>query len=124
MKQTILKLLLLLVILITAFNCQKDDDFEESNNFQTKNNVIAKRVTLNEIKKNSHLRQSLQKIENQFDYIKKNKINSKINSVDNAFTILTDEIILINTDSTEAYTFRIEIPTHPNSAFENFVIER
>lgn len=59
------------------------------------------------------------------DYYKSaHKSLSKINTIDSTFSILTDEIIEVVTDSTEAYTFRIEVPTHAISLFENFVIEK
>ncbi len=97
-------------------------------------------MTLNEVKANSIIKRSLDKIENQFDFNKLNTSkksknigntntsaavsNDPINSKDNTFTILTDEILQVSTDSTDVYTFRIEIPTKPESDFENFVIHK
>jgi len=49
---------------------------------------------------------------------------SKVDATDGSFTILTDEILEVLTDSTEAYTFRIETPTDSLSTFENFIIEK
>lgn len=130
MKTNKLKNLLKIVTLsfgVSLFffsSCEKDDTFDENISTVQKSNVIAKRVTLNEIKENQTLKRSLDKIEKQFDYFKKGNEFSKINSTNNLFSILTDEILQVTTDSTEAYTFRIETPTHSNSAFENFVIEK
>ena len=47
-----------------------------------------------------------------------------ITNKDNTFTILTDDILQISTDSTDVYTFRIETPTKSESDFENFVIHK
>lgn len=123
-KLTKIGILIFGISLFFFSSCEKDDTFDENISTIQKSNVIAKRVTLNEIKENQTLKQSLDKIEKQFNYIKKNNEFSKINSTDNSFSILTDEILQVNTDSTEAYTFRIETPTHSDSAFENFVIEK
>jgi len=127
MKINKLTKLLILIFGISLFffsSCEKDNNFDENISTIQKSNVIAKRVALNKIKENQTLKQSLDKIEKHFNYIKKSNEFSKINSTDNTFSILTDEIIQVNTDSTEAYTFRIETPTHSDSAFENFVIEK
>ncbi|WP_159292199.1 hypothetical protein [Tenacibaculum maritimum] len=123
-RLTKIGILILGISLFFFSSCEKDDTFDENISTIQKSNVIAKRVTLNEIKENQTLKQSLDKIEKQFDYIKRNNKFSKINSTDNSFSILTDEILQVNTDSTEAYTFRVETPTHSDSAFENFVIEK
>lgn len=125
MKPKILKpLILLFGISLLLVNCQKDDDFQDRHALPLKGNISAKRVTLNEIKKNELLKQSISKIEKQFDYNKINSGNARINATDNSFVILTDEIIEVATDTTIAYTFKIETPTNPESSFENFVITR
>ncbi len=91
MKPKILKpLILLFGISLLLVNCQKDDDFQDRHALPLKGNISAKRVTLNEIKKNELLKQSISKIEKQFDYYKINSGNARINATDNSFVILTD----------------------------------
>lgn len=118
------------------FTCQKDDTFTEepiTTEIQTKNSLQVKKVSLNDVKQHTLIKKYLDKIEKQFDYnktntSKKSKSTSTsavaINSKDNTFTILTDEIIEVSTDSTKVYTFRIETPTKAESDFENFVIHK
>ncbi|WP_299669679.1 hypothetical protein [uncultured Polaribacter sp.] len=123
-KVFVKQIICLLLLLVTIFSCQNDDITEENINISTNNRVIAKRVNFNDIKQNEKLKKSLAKIEKRLNYFKKTKVFSKIESNNNSFSILTDEIIQIKTDDTEAYTFRIETPTYSDSAFENFVIEK
>ena len=92
-------------------------------------NIQVNRVTLKEISNKTSLKESIDKISTAFDVQSKKKnttINSAIavESVDGGFTILTDEIVEIITETTETYTFRIEEPTEETSVFENFVIEK
>lgn len=123
----------ILILGITLFftNCQKDDVFiDEIVTVKKENSISAKRITLKDIEKNNELKLSLSNIEKQFDYYKKNDFQSKsstyskVASTDNSFTILTDEILEVTTNTTTAYTFRIETPTDPKSAFENFVVQK
>jgi hypothetical protein len=129
-------LFLFLGISFMFFTCQKDDTFTEepiTTEIQTKNSSQVKKVSLNDVKQHTLIKKYLDKIEKQFDYnktntSKKSKSTSTsavaINSKDNTFTILTDEIIEVSTDSTKVYTFRIEAPTKAESDFENFVIHK
>ncbi|NLP59349.1 hypothetical protein [Lutibacter sp. B1] len=96
-------------ILISLISCQQNDEFNINENSFNQNKYISKKITLQEIKQNNNLA----------PFIKNIKSNDNL-----SFTILTDEIIQIVTDSTEVYTFRLENPTVPDSDFENFVIEK
>lgn len=108
-------------ISIVLTNCLHDTTLEHS----AKKRVHAKRISLKDFKQKQQVNEALLKFEKHVDYYKKaHESYSKINAIDSTFSILTDEIIEVVTDSTEAYTFRIEIPTHTVSLFENFVIEK
>lgn len=125
-KQLTKLVVLIFSISLLVWNCERDDNFKETiGTTIAQDNFKIKRVTLEEIKQDSRLSKTLSNIEKKFDYTKdaKNK-NSRITATDDSFVILTDEILQTNTDSIEAYTFRIETPTHSDSAFENFVIEK
>lgn len=112
---------MLLCFALTLVNCEKDDEFVENSLIK---NVNIKRVTFNKIKEDKSLKRKLDKIDKRFNNQSKDNISSKINAIDDSFSILTDEILQATTDSTEIYTFRIETPTHSNSEFENFIIEK
>lgn len=134
----------LALIAMIAFSCEKDDSYNlETSIIQPQEKgYTLKKVTLNEVKQNSLIKSSLDNIEQQLDYNKtnttkpyngKNNINTNtsatantdpIKSKDNTFTILTDEILQLSTDSTDVYTFRIEESTDPESDFENFIIHK
>lgn len=68
---------------------------------------------------------TIEELSRSFDINKKNEnsISSRVDTNDGSFTILTDEIVELSTDSTTTYTFRIETPTVETSTFENFVID-
>jgi len=128
-----------MALLITT--CERDTiEFSDSNSTpqaETKGFVI-KSVTINEVKENALIKESLDVIDSQFDFNKTIKSNPSkkqgkqttsaladpIKSKDNRFTILTDEILEVSTDTTKVYTFRIETPTDTLSKFENFVIHK
>lgn len=117
--------ILLFGISILVTNCQKEDYFiEKTAPVENSNNLTIKKVSLNELKENKQLRTSLSKIEKHLDVAKQQNENSKIDATDNSFSILTDEILQATTDHSEAYTFKIETPMHPEATFENFIIEK
>ncbi|MDP3359657.1 MAG: hypothetical protein Q8S41_09950 [Lutibacter sp.] len=114
---------LLIGICILLINCQQNDEIIPIENLNQKK-YTSKKITLQEIMQNENLVPFIKNIEHNFDYFKNTTQNKKIKSNDNLFTILTDEIIQVVTDSTETYTFRVETPTIHDSDFENFVIEK
>jgi len=125
MKKIIPYLLILAVITLLLTNCEKEE-FNEStvNNQQERSKVNIKRVDLAYLQQKEKLNKKIQKIVNALDVTKKNNQKSSITTNDGSFTILTNEILEVTTDSTETYTFRIETPTDGASSFENFVIEK
>ncbi|HLV39137.1 hypothetical protein [Xanthomarina sp.] len=111
--------------MLGVFSCQKDDSFNDSTITKpAKNNVIVKRVTLDEIKTNNQLQKTLNKIDKYLDVSKSKDTNSRIYSNDGSFVILTDEIAQAITHNSEAYTFKIETPILPEATFENLIIEK
>ncbi len=134
----------LLLITLLSFSCEKDDspNQETSISQPQEKGYTVKKVTLNEVKQSNLVKQAIDNIEQQLDYNKLNSTkssktkyqtnastsaiatNDPIKNKDNTFTILTDEILQVSTDSTDVYTFRIETPTKPESDFENFVIHK
>ena len=81
-----------------VFSCQKNEEIDT----QSSKNVIAKKISFNDIKENSELRQTLKTLEKHLDYIKKKSV-SKGNSSNDSFSILTNEILQVNTATTVAY---------------------
>ena len=126
-------------LLLTTCEREDADFMERSPSEQSvKKGYTVKSVSLEAVKKNELIKNSLDVIASQFDFNKttetstsKNQGNyttsalaDPIKSKDNSFTILTDEIIEIITDNFESYTFKIETPTDESSVFENFTIEK
>ncbi|WP_298556222.1 hypothetical protein [uncultured Algibacter sp.] len=123
MKQLFLRTILLLFVALSFTNCNDEVIVNENNQLNKSNNTLQiSKVTLDEIQQDSKLQSALNKIKEQFDYNKKSNLSLKTS--DNSISILTDEIIHVKTDSTEAFTFRIDKLTHPKSSFENFIIEK
>jgi len=137
-KNTFKQIVYVVFMALLITSCEREDtEFKDSPQTETKGYSV-KSVTLNEVKGNTLIKESLDIIESQFDFNKSTKTKSSknpdnyitsalgdpIKSKDNRFTILTDDIIEIITDNFESYTFRIETPTDENSIFENFTIEK
>ena len=138
LKNTFKQIVYVVFMALLITSCEREDtEFKDSPQTETKGYSV-KSVTLNEVKGSTLIKESLDIIESQFDFNKtsetktsKNQGNyttsalaDPIKSKDNRFTILTDEILEVSTDSTKVYTFRIETPTDPESQFENFVIHK
>ena len=138
LKNTFKQIVYVVFMALLITSCEREDtEFKDSPQTETKGYSV-KSVTLNEVKGNTLIKESLDIIESQFDFNKSTKTKSSknpdnyitsalgdpIKSKDNRFTILTDDIIEIITDNFESYTFRIETPTDENSIFENFTIEK
>lgn len=105
------------VLLTNCFKEIPPDTIEQSG-------IVVKRVNFQELKQKRNLYNKIEQIDKVFDFRKRDSQLKEIKSTNDSFTILTNEILQVNTDSTEAFTFRVETPTHSNSAFENFVIEK
>jgi hypothetical protein len=140
--QNYLKLVMLVIgVSLLLTTCEREDtDFiayfpsEQS----IEKGYTVKSVNLETVKENELVQESLELISSQFDFNKASKtppsknngayttsaLADPIKSKDNSFTILTDEILEVSTDSTKVYTFRIETSTKPDSYFENFVIHK
>lgn len=126
MKKTITILLLLAVFGTLLVNCEKEQVIIDDNSqLNVEAEVKFKKVTIDYLQQKEVLGEKLEVISSAFD-IEKNDFKKKsgITANDDSFTVLTDEILEILTDSTEAYSFKIQTPTDINSAFENFVIEK
>ncbi len=116
--------ILLFGISLLIWNCQ-NDELISSNKIQTEESKYkVSKITFEEIQQKENLNSIIKKFENRLDFNKKNTSNKNITSNDKSFTILTDEIYTVVSDSTETYTFRIETPTLSSSSFENFIIKK
>lgn len=106
------------------YSCQKDDAASMDTQPQATNGYTVKTINLSQLERKHNLQEALGKISSSFD-INKQKTEGlqKIDAADGSFTLLTDEIIEVATDSTVTYSFLLEVPTDPLSAFENFVLE-
>ena len=121
--------IILFGVSISLINCQQDD-LPTINDPNSKNNseLIVEKLSIREMLAKEDLQKPLDKLSNKFDFYKsksktgKNSSNSKIDSNDGSFTILTDEVIMVTKDSIKTYSFLIEAPTNPYSKFENFVL--
>ncbi len=137
MKKTILKNYLKLGILLFGIsflliNCERDEILQEIQenssiveDVLTEDGIQIRTITLNQLQGKQDLQKTIEKISKSFDINKlKGSTTSKVDAYDGSFTILTDEIMEVITDSTQAYTFKIETPTNSTSTFENFVIDK
>jgi hypothetical protein len=132
---------LLFGVSLLLTTCEREDtDFiaHSPSEQSVEKGYTVKSVSLEAVKENELIKNSLEVIASQFDFNKvsetptsKNNgsyttsaLADPIKSKDNSFTILTDEILEVSTDSTKVYTFRIETPTKAESYFENFVIHK
>jgi len=113
--------IILFSISLLLTNCQNDID--DRNDIQ-KNEIIIKRVTFEELSSKENIQNSLKSISKKLDFNKVQSANKNINSNDNSFVILTDEILETTKNSLTNYSFRIQTPTDINSEFENFVIQQ
>ncbi|QCX39901.1 hypothetical protein FF125_16185 [Aureibaculum algae] len=124
MKKT-LKLFVVFFAIVLLSNCEKEPI---QNNIKTENNlgILIESVSIEELQQNEKLASTIDGIASAFDINKRITKKSKggINSNDNSFTILTDKILKVKTDSSEVYTFKIKKPTLASSSFENFVIQK
>jgi len=121
---------LVFAILLFTVSCEKEniiiqEESQDKINPFLKKEVTVKQVSLNEINKNSTISNSLMLIKNQLDFNRQAKNSLTDNSIPiNSFTVLTNEIIKVTTNTSETYAFRIESPTDPESKYENFIIEK
>lgn len=120
--------ILLLGISLLLSNCEKDEILENTNDkIEIENsNLRINKISFEQLQQLKNLENPIKRVLKNFDInTSKKGIKSKssIDANDGSFTILTDEILQVETDSTKTYTFRIETPTDPNSSFENFVID-
>lgn len=117
----------LLGISLLLINCEQEDIVDktkielEDTLDVNKTNLLVRKVSFEELQGKEKLKNTIETISKSFDI---NKSQAKVDSNDGSFTILTDEIIEVVTDTTETYTFRIEQPTDSLSTFENFIIEK
>jgi hypothetical protein len=124
LKNYVITVLLLFGISLVLVNCEKETVFEDGiSSLEGMPKIQVKTVNLAELQQKETLSKKLQGIAKVLDVAKNNQ-KSGITSNDGSFTILTDEIVEVTTDATEAYTFRIETPTDSTAIFENFVIEK
>ena len=118
-KQIYLKFgILLFGISLILTNCHYDEiDLQQNESNQS--DLKFNRITLTELNSKSNIKEKLKNLSKSFDVNKNNKVDAN----DGSFTILTDDIIQILTDSTETYSFLIETPVDSTSIFENFIID-
>ncbi len=120
-------LIALLLIFVFTIGCEREEDFNTNNQDLTQEkdlNIKVHFLNFEKLKLKKELQTTLQKIEPHLDINLPNDNERGINSNNNSFTILTDEIVQLLTDSTETYTFRIENPTDSTSTFENFILKK
>ena len=125
--KTYLKLgILLFGVSFILVNCQKEESFNEDTPTPAVNesDIQINRLSLTDLKNNKQLSTTFNKFEKHLDVVKRSNTMAKINSSDDSFVILTDEILQTTTSTSETYTFKIETPSYPDATFENFVIEK
>ena len=125
--KTYLKLgILLFGVSFILVNCQKEESFNEDTPTPAENesDIQINRLSLTDLKNNKQLSTTFNKFEKHLDVVKRSNTMAKINSSDDSFVILTDEILQTTTSTSETYTFKIETPSYPDATFENFVIEK
>ena len=115
-------------ISLCVVNCQQDDltvnESLENNSLQNINKSKLKRISFDQFKEKANPK-AITFIESGIDDLKStSKSNNKtIYSLDNSFSLSTDEIIEVTTDSTVSYTFNIINKLYDSHDFERFVIQ-
>lgn len=96
---------LLLGISLIFTNCQKEDDFKQTH-LNSESNYKFSKLTFNQFEEKSDSK-TLNFIDPSLDFVKERiDINSRdIISNDGSFTISTEEIIEVTTDTTATYIF-------------------
>ena len=117
-------------ISLCVVNCQQDDLISNYQLKKSETEITVKKLSLIDLQQKQKLQKPLQKLAKVFDinknkassYKTKGNYNARVDANDGSFTILTDEIVQVTTDSTETYSFLIETPTVATSEFENFIL--
>lgn len=120
--------ILLIGISLLLSNCENDEILENTNGkLEIENsNLKISKISIEQLQQLKNLQNPINLINKNFDVNKSRQeylSKSSIDANDGSFTILTDEILLVETDSTKTYTFRIKTPTDNKSSFQNFVID-
>lgn len=121
MREKVKQLIKLILLVFFISSCSRDD-YKVSNSKYQYGKLVIENVSIKDLNNNPLVKQSIMKIQTQFDFY--NKIEKEQRSFsENEITVLTDNIVKVKTDHTETYAFQIEPKTDNNSAFENLVID-
>lgn len=120
--------ILLFGISLLLFNCEKDNEIDESFNVSVKNNKLdytLEKIGYSELLTDQEIQKSLPNIQHRFSKSKKLKtLNKKTTQISEHFSIITDSVHKITTEDAISWTFKIETPVLNNSDFENFLVKK
>lgn len=120
LKRTLKLLSLLIGLSLLLNNCEKSESLIE----ETIGNNSLNRISLSEFNLKITQDESYHRLSNMFDVNKYKLNNSTQNrlSLDNDFTVLTNDILVIQNETIVSYTFKI-ITASSNNEFYNLVIQ-
>lgn len=122
-KQYLKLVMLLFGATFVLSSCQKDDDVGTASYHEiSPKGFQVKQISFTELKNKVELQKPLNKLSKHFKSSRDIDTYSKVDANDGSFSVLTDRILEVSTDSTTVYTFLIERPTSALSDFENFVL--
>jgi len=111
-------LILIVGMILTIQSCQKDESFIQTESSIEKFNV--KTISYNDFINTHNLSKLISSIDDLSDL---DSDFQKLNSSDNSFSINTDNIIVVESDSTLTYSFLVDQQLSQNHTFENFIVE-
>lgn len=103
--------------MILLLNCQKEDNIH----VETQSEKFVHRLSLEDFNSKVVKNESYNKLQNHFDTNIKGSIAQSRTDRDNDMILLTDEILLIQKNDIDYYTFKIDTETY-NDEFYNLVL--
>lgn len=112
--------ILLLGIFLIVVNCQKDDIVKTIE--QESPSFTIKKITFDDFSSKTINSRALEFIKPRLN-IEKKETQRNIDALDGTFSIRTEDILLLETDSTSTYTFQVKNMLNDSHSFEKFIIK-
>lgn len=117
-------LLLIVGMLLTFTNCQKDDNLERESVVtpveEKGSGNQFRHLTMEDLNQIEILNRPLKNINNLMEL--NNSKTARLGTNNGSMVILTDDIVELTTPNSVSYSFRTEAPLNPDAEFENLVL--